>query len=94
MPVIAPANMSAITAAMMSSEDAGPDPSKRYCAAIINGFALMTLAFLAGTVVWLAAAAPPELFTGLAGLALIPAFVAATKGGRSTRPRHVSKHPH
>lgn len=75
-----PVNMSAITAAMMSSEDAGADPAKRYWAAIINGFALIALAFLAGVVVWLGTIAPPDLFTGLAGLALIPAFVAASKG--------------
>jgi benzoate membrane transport protein len=75
-----PVNMSAIVAAMMSGEDAGRDPARRYWAAIVNGLALIVLAFLAGLVTQLASLAPAALVTGLAGLALIPAFVAALKG--------------
>jgi benzoate membrane transport protein len=75
-----PVNMSAIVAAMMSGEDAGRDPAHRYWAAIVNGLALIVLAFLAGLITRFASLAPGALVTGLAGLALIPAFVAALKG--------------
>lgn len=75
-----PVNMSAIVAAMMSGEDAGRDPAHRYWAAIVNGLAFVVLAFLAGLVTQFASLAPAALVTGLAGLALIPAFVAALKG--------------
>ena len=75
-----PVNMSAIVAAMMSGEDAGRDPARRYWAAIINGLVLIVLAFFAGLVTQFAGLAPTALVTGLAGLALIPSFVAAMKG--------------
>lgn len=75
-----PVNMSAITAAMMSGEDAGRDPSRRYWAAIVSGLCYVMLAFLAGPVTALATLAPSELITGLAGLALIPALVASLRG--------------
>jgi benzoate membrane transport protein len=69
--------MSSITAAMMSGEDAHPDPKRRYWAAIVSGISYVALAFAAGTITRFAAAAPPELITAIAGLALIPALVAA-----------------
>lgn len=78
-----PMNMSAITAAMMSGEDAGRDPSRRYWAAIVSGIGYVMLAFLAGPVTALATLAPSELITGLAGLALIPALVASLRGAFS-----------
>jgi benzoate membrane transport protein len=75
-----PVNMSAITAAMMCGEDAGPDPSRRYWAAIVSGLAYVTLAFLAAPVAMVTGLAPPELITAVAGLALIPALVASLSG--------------
>ena len=75
-----PVNMSAITAAMMSGEDAHPNPQRRYWAAIVSGISYVVLAFAAGSITRFASAAPPELITALAGLALIPALVAAFKG--------------
>ena len=78
-----PMNMSAITAAMMSGEDAGRDPSRRYWAAIVSGVGYVVLAFLAGPVTALATLAPSELITGLAGLALIPALVGSLRGAFS-----------
>lgn len=75
-----PVNISAITAAMMAGEDAGPDPAARYWAAITSGIAYVAMAFAAGVVVSLAALAPLALITGVAGLALIPALVGALKG--------------
>lgn len=70
-----PVNMSAITAAMMSGQDAGADKSKRYWAAIASGIAYAALAFAAGIVTTAASLAPTALITSVAGLALIPALV-------------------
>ena len=70
-----PVNMSAITAAMMSGEDAGRDPAVRYWAAITSGIAYVALAFAAGAVTAVAGLAPPGLITTVAGLALVPALV-------------------
>ncbi|MEZ5825809.1 MAG: benzoate/H(+) symporter BenE family transporter [Geminicoccaceae bacterium] len=75
-----PMNMSAITAAMMSGEDAGPDPARRYWAAISSGIVYAALAFAAGPVVALVNQAPMELILAVAGLALIPAFAASLAG--------------
>lgn len=72
-----PVNMSAITASMMAGEDAGRDPGARYWAAIVSGLCYVALAFAAGAVTSIASLAPPELITAVAGLALVPAFVAA-----------------
>ena len=79
-----PVNMSAITAAMMSGEDAGKDPTVRYWAASISGFAYVALALIAAPVAALAALAPPELNVSVAGLALIPALVASLSAAFST----------
>lgn len=73
-----PVNMSAITASMMAGEDAGRDPSGRYWAAVVSGICYVALAFAATAVTSLASLAPTEVITAVAGLALIPAFVAAT----------------
>ena len=72
-----PANMSAITAAMTTGEDAGKNPDHRYWAAIFFGLFYASFAFLAGIVTTLASIAPALLITGVAGLALIPALVKA-----------------
>lgn len=72
-----PVNMSAITAAMMCGEDAHTDPRRRYWAGIVSGFGYITFAFAAGLIARVAAVAPPELITAIAGLALMPALVAA-----------------
>ena len=70
--------MSAITASMMAGEDAGRDPSGRYWAAVVSGICYVALAFAATAVTSLASLAPTAVITAVAGLALIPAFVAAT----------------
>lgn len=72
-----PVNMSAITAALMAGEDAGEDSSLRYWAAIVSGFAYIGLAFIAVFATGFISLAPTILITGVAGLALIPAFVAS-----------------
>lgn len=72
-----PVNMSAITAAMMAGEDVGPDPNKRYWAAVINGCVLIGLALASSLITSLVVLAPTALITAVAGLALIPSFVGA-----------------
>jgi len=72
-----PVNMSAITAALMCSEDAGEEPSKRYWAAITCGITYVILAFASGLIITFATEAPTGLITAVAGLALIPALVAS-----------------
>jgi len=72
-----PVNMSAITAALMCSDDAGDNPSQRYWAAVTCGFGHVTLAFASGLIIAFATQAPPGLITAVAGLALIPALVAS-----------------
>lgn len=80
-----PVNMSAITAAMMAGDDAGRDPSKRYWAAIVSGTVSVALAFATTAVAGFASLAPPELITGVAGLALIPALVGSLSGAFSNK---------
>lgn len=75
-----PVNMSAITAGLMAGEDAGRDPSARYWAAIVSGAVYVGLAFATGLVTHLASLAPSTLITGVAGLALVPAFVGSISG--------------
>lgn len=72
-----PVNMSAITAAMMAGDDAGPDPGRRYWAAITSGIVYVGLAASAGLVATLVSLAPTPLITAVAGLALIPALASA-----------------
>ncbi|WP_371155040.1 benzoate/H(+) symporter BenE family transporter [Jannaschia sp. 2305UL9-9] len=80
-----PVNMSAITAAIMAGEDAGRDPSRRYWAAIVSGLAYVALALAAGSVAAIAARAPADLITAVAGLALIPALVGSLSGAFADR---------
>ncbi len=82
-----PVNMSAITAAMMSGEDAGREPSRRYWAAIASGLAYVAMALFAEPIVALASIAPSELITAVAGLALIPALVSSLSGAFSVPGR-------
>ncbi len=67
-------NLAAITAAMCAGEDAHPDRSKRYWAAIIAGLGYVILGLAAGAVTAFVSLAPPILIQAVAGLALIGAF--------------------
>ncbi len=69
-----PVNMAAITAAMCASEDANPDPERRYWAAIVGGLGYMVLGLLAGGIIAFVSLAPPILLQAVAGLGLIGAF--------------------
>jgi len=70
-------NLAAVTAAICAGPDAGPDPARRYWAAIVAGLGYIGFGLLAGGATVLIAAAPPELIEAAAGLALLGAFGAA-----------------
>jgi benzoate membrane transport protein len=72
-----PVNMSAITAAMMSGEDANRNPAKRYWSTIVCGTCYMIVGLLAGFVTVAVSFAPTLLVTAVAGLALIPALISS-----------------
>jgi len=80
-----PVNMSAITASMMTGEDAGPDRKQRYWAAIASGVIYIILAFAAGLVTTMTQLAPTDLITAVAGLALIPTMVNALSAAFSDK---------
>ncbi|KKJ76791.1 benzoate transporter [Kiloniella litopenaei] len=67
-------NLAAITAAMCASEDAHPDPKKRYWSAVISGIGYIIFGLLSGLVTTFAVIAPSILIAAVAGLALIGAF--------------------
>ena len=67
-------NLAAITAAMCASEDAHPDPKKRYWSAVISGIGYIIFGLLSGLVTTFAVIAPSILIAAVAGLALVGAF--------------------
>jgi benzoate membrane transport protein len=69
-----PVNLAAITAAMCASEDAHPDPARRYWAAVVGGAAYTVLGLIAGGIIAFVSMAPPILLQAVAGLGLIGAF--------------------
>lgn len=73
-------NLAAITAAMCASDEAGPDPKKRYWASVLSGVFYLMLATVVGAAIAFVALAPVALIKAVAGLALIGAFVGALKG--------------
>jgi benzoate membrane transport protein len=73
-------NLAAITAALCAGEGAGPDPARRWLAAVIAGAVYVVFGLLAGVVTVVFAAAPPVLIQAVAGLALFGPFGAAMRG--------------
>ena len=67
-------NLAAVTAALAAGPDAGPDPQKRYVAAVFSGIGYIMLALIAGLAAATVTRAPPLLIEAVAGLALIGAF--------------------
>lgn len=70
-------NLAAITAAMCASEDAHPDPARRYWSAVIAGAVYILFGLLAGVAIAFISLAPAILIEAVAGLALIGAFSAS-----------------
>ena len=64
-------NLAAITAAICASEEAHPDPNKRYIAGVFAGIFNILVGIGSATVVSLFAAFPSSMIAALAGLALL-----------------------
>lgn len=77
-------NLAAISAALVAGQDAHPDSTKRWGAAVVNGVALVVLGLGASAATALVAAAPPLLIETVAGLALLPALASALAGALAT----------
>jgi benzoate membrane transport protein len=73
-------NYAAITAALCAGPDAGPDPARRYVAAVFSGVGYILLTLAAAVAAALVLRASPALIEAAAGLALIGAFGAAMQG--------------
>jgi benzoate membrane transport protein len=69
-----PVNLAAITAAMCASEDAHPNPARRYWASIVCGLAYFGIGPIVGGIIAFVSMAPPILLQAVAGLGLIGAF--------------------
>ena len=70
-------NLAAITQALASGPDAGPDTSRRWIASTTSGVGVIVLGLGAGLAAAIAAAAPPGLIEAVAGLALLGALTAS-----------------
>ena len=70
-------NLAAITAALCAGEDAHPDPTRRYWAAVVAGLLYIVFGLLAGAATAFISASPPILIEAVAGLALLGAFGSA-----------------
>ncbi|MDX2321447.1 MAG: benzoate/H(+) symporter BenE family transporter [Moritella sp.] len=64
-------NLAAITAAICMSQEADPDPQKRYWAAVSGGAFYLLMGFCALSLMTLFQAMPTALITALAGIALL-----------------------
>jgi benzoate membrane transport protein len=64
-------NLAAITAALAAGPEAGPDPERRWLAAVSAGVVYLVLGLGAGLATALLAASPPVLIEAVAGLALL-----------------------
>lgn len=79
-------NLAAITQALAAGPDAGPDPSRRWIAAVASGAAVIVLGLGAGLAAAVATAAPDGLIDAIAGLALIGALTASLAVAVSDTP--------
>ena len=73
-------NLAAITAALCAGEGAGPDPARRWVAAVVAGATYVVFGLCAGAVTAFVASAPPVLIQAVAGLALLGPFGGAMLG--------------
>lgn len=67
-------NLAAITAAMCASEEADPDPARRWWAAAVSGVLYIAFGLVAGAAIALISRSPPVLIEAVAGLALLGSF--------------------
>lgn len=64
-------NLAAITAAICAGPEAGPEPQRRYWAAVCGGAFYLLIGLFGASVASLFAAFPPALILAIAGLALL-----------------------
>ena len=83
-------NLAAITAAMMASEQSHADPARRYWASISAGIVYVIFGIFTGAIVVVVSLAPLYLIQAVAGLALIPAFVAGVATAFESPNRRMS----
>jgi benzoate membrane transport protein len=76
-------NLAAITAALMASAEAHPDPTRRWIAPVASGAAYLLLGLAASLAASFVVASPPILIEAVAGLALLPSLVAALSSSLS-----------
>jgi len=70
-------NLAAISAALAAGPEAGPDPARRWVAAVTTGVGYVVLGLAGGVVVVLADAAPVGLFAAVAAVGLLSSLVGA-----------------
>lgn len=70
-------NLAAITAALSAGPEAGPDTRRRWIAGQGSGVTYLVLAALSGVITVVVTAAPPEIITAVAGLALLGTLAAS-----------------
>lgn len=73
-------NLAAITAAMVASPEADPEPGRRWIAAHAGGWTYLVLAAVSTALVAVVGAAPDGLVEVVAGLALLGTLAAALQG--------------
>lgn len=73
-------NLAAITAAIMASPEANPDPRRRWVATFTSGVVYLVLGAGAGLAAAVVQASPPIIITAVAGLALLGAMVTSVTG--------------
>jgi benzoate membrane transport protein len=76
-------NLAAISAALAAGPDAGPDPARRWRAAMSAGAAYLVLAVVSASLVALVTAAPAGVVQAAAGLALVPVLGASLAAATS-----------
>lgn len=70
-------NLAAITAAIVTSPEAHPDPDRRYAASVVAGVGKILVGLLGATALSLFAGFPKPLVAATAGLALLPTVQAS-----------------
>jgi benzoate membrane transport protein len=76
-------NLAAITASMAASPDAHPDPRRRWVASYTAGWAYLVLALLSTALTTFVSAAPLDVVSAVAGLALLGTLSSSLAGALS-----------
>ncbi len=76
-------NLAAITASMAASPEADPDPARRWIASYTSGWAYLVLALVSTALTAFISAAPPDVASAVAGLALLGTLSASLAGALS-----------